>query len=139
MNSELTCVDCGNVFFGGIHSSFGNGLGVCSICQSSRKANERFEKEMSQRERHYNSSYSSSSGAKPWEGRISLSEEQRQWDLLRKAFWFSIVLAVFLTPLKIVDFSTISGMIVVYCLTVVVLFAISVFTLLITLPFQNRL
>jgi len=76
MNRELNCVDCGNVFFGGIHSSFGNGLGLCSICQASRKANERFEKEMAQRRKYerqssrahsdsssYSSSYSSPSSS----------------------------------------------------------------------------
>jgi hypothetical protein len=52
MNRELNCVDCRNVFFGGIHSSFGNGLGVCNICQANRQANERFEKEMAQRRKY---------------------------------------------------------------------------------------
>jgi hypothetical protein len=58
MNSELTCTDCRNVFFGS--SVFGNGLGVCNICRASNEATKRFEKEMAQRERHYNSSFKSS-------------------------------------------------------------------------------
>jgi len=49
MNSELTCSDCRNVFFGS--SVFGNGSGVCNICRASREANERSDREMAQRER----------------------------------------------------------------------------------------
>ena len=58
MNSELTCTDCRNVFFGS--SVFGNGLGVCNICRASNEAAKRFEKESAQRDRHYNSSFNSS-------------------------------------------------------------------------------
>ncbi len=134
MLEAITCNTCRS-------SYIGDPIGQrreCSVCRADRLAEDRFEREMAQRDRRYNSGYSSHSGGTPWEGRISVDEEDRQWDLLRKAVWFSILLAVFLTPLKLVDFSTTLGMITVYCLTVFALFVISVLVLFVTLPFQNR-
>lgn len=61
INKNLNCVDCGTVFFGS-SSGFVEGYGRCSICQASRKANERFEKEMAERRKYERqSSYTHSS------------------------------------------------------------------------------